>query len=208
MKYAILLSLVIMLFACGTKSNTAGTSEEPAVVSSDGYQLEPVEGTDLMKAEKYDPDGKLLEKGFFLNNLPEGTWYYYEHVRSNEFPKRVANYHQGVLNGPYLELTENGTISLQAYYLNNELTGHWGTYKFGRPLKTADYQNGILNGAYKEFSPTTGKLTKEISYKDGKEDGPYRFYNDSGEVTVEYTYENGEKVSGGIIESDRPNPPK
>lgn len=208
MRYLVILSFVITLFACGTKDNSADASAEPAIVSSEGYQLEPVAGTDLMQAEKYDPDGKLLEKGFFLNNLPEGTWYYYEHVNSNEFPKRVANYHQGVLNGPYLELAGNGTIVLQAYYLNNELTGHWGTYKFGRPLKTADYQNGILNGAYREYSPTTGKLTKEISYKNGKEDGPYRFYNDNGDVTVEYLYEDGEKVSGGIIESDRPNTPK
>jgi antitoxin component YwqK of YwqJK toxin-antitoxin module len=203
-----MLALVCVLFACGGEGSSGTAAESPAAVSDAGYTLEPVPGSDLMLAVKYDADGIMQEKGFFLNNLPEGTWYYYEHLRTKEFPKRIATYHQGVLNGPYLELSESGTVVLQAYYLNNELTGYWGSYKFGRPLKTADYKQGILDGVYREYVPSTGKLQKEIHYKNGKEDGPYRFFNNDGEVTLEYTYKDGEKISGGMIDSEKPNPPR
>ncbi|PHN04608.1 hypothetical protein CRP01_21635 [Flavilitoribacter nigricans DSM 23189 = NBRC 102662] len=196
------------VFSCGPGE---APPPPPAPVSTEGatagYTLESLPRTDLMKAFKYDPEGQVLEMGYFLDDRPEGTWYYYEHP-TKEFPKRIVSYHAGILNGPYMELTENGTVSLQAYYENNELNGHWGTYKFGRPIKTADYENGILEGFYREYTTTAGKLQKEIHYKNGKEDGPYRFYNDRGEITLEYTYKNGEKVGGGVIESDRPNVPR
>lgn len=207
MRRLIILSFIVTLSACGSSDNSNNAAVTSTTGSTAGYTLEPMEGTTMMKASKYDAEGKILEKGYFFNNLPEGTWYYYEH-RTKEFPKRVISYHQGILNGPYMELSEQGSVILQAYYENNELNGHWGTYKFGRPIKTADYVNGILNGIYQEYTSSTGKLLKEIEYKDGKEDGFYRFFNDDGDVTLEYTYKNGEKVGGGIIEGDRPNEPR
>lgn len=207
MRRLMVLSFIVTIFACGPGETPDPPAQVSTVGSTAGYTLEPIPGSDMVKAVKVDENGVVQEKGFFLNDLPEGTWYYFE-PRYVEFPKRIISYHQGVMNGPYFELSESGTIVLQAYYENNELNGHWGTYKFGRPLKTADYKQGVLDGIYQEYTTSTGKLAKEIQYKNGKEDGYYRFLNDDGEVTLEYTYKNGEKVGGGMIEGDGPNEPK
>lgn len=207
MKNSLYVFLIVSVFACQSPDPGPVEGAAAPAVSTDGYELEPVAGTDLVSATKYEADGKLLEKGFFLNDQLEGTWSYYEHP-TKEYPKRMANYHQGILQGPYLEFTEQGNIILKAYYQNNQLHGPWGAYKFGRPLKTANYVHGILDGVYREYTNNTGKLQKEIQYKNGKEHGTYRFFNDDGEVTLEYVYENGEKISGGIIETGSANAPK
>lgn len=200
MRSLVILFCTLTLLACGSgESGTAGQDASSATTSESEYTLEPIAGSDLVKALKYAEDGTISEQGYFLNNLPEGTWLFYEHT-GKEFPKRIATYHRGAFQGPYLELTENGAITLQAHYENNELHGPWGSYKFSRPLKTAHYKHGLLDGVYREYTEGNGKLQKEIHYKDGKEHGIYRFYNEEGAVTLEYTYENGERVSGGIVE--------
>ena len=90
-------------------------------------------------------------------------------------------------------------MSLRATYQNNKLHGFWGKYSFGRPEMEAFYKDGQLNGPYYEYDTHDGKLQKEINYKNGKQDGKYRFYNEEGKVTVEYDYRDGEKVGGGIV---------
>lgn len=208
MKRLIILPFVLLLFCFGCENNSSGSGTEPATaISTAGYQLEPLEGSDLVLATKYSEEGELLEKGFFKDNLPEGTWFYYDY-RTKANPKRVVSYIQGVANGPYMEMSELGQIELHAYYKNNKLDGPWAVYKFGRAVKKAEYKNGLLDGVYQEFTNSTGKLMKEIHYVEGVENGPYRFFNDHGDLTMEYQYENGEKVSGGIIDTDRPNEPR
>lgn len=188
--------IVAAMWAC--QSGSQGL-QEASLPSMEGYELEPIPGTELVRATKKDADGQLLETGFLQNNKMQGTWLYYEHT-TKDFPKRVINYQQGVAQGLYLEMTERGQIDLQAFYENNELHGLWGIYKFGRPVKTANYKHGILDGVYREYALTNGKLQKEIYYKDGKEDGPYRYFNEDGEIMVEYEFRNGEKVSGGVVD--------
>jgi len=40
----------------------------------------------------------------------------------------------------------------------------------------------------------------EAEYKNGKQDGMYKYYDEDGKVVMEYVYKDGEKVSGGMKE--------
>ena len=196
------LLLLGLTFACDAPQQSGGE----ATVTTDGYEVETVPGTGLQKLSKSDPAGYLIEQGYLADGVKNGAWTTF-HPEKN-LPKTIMNYVNGAATGLYLELNDRGQIELMANYKNNMLDGPWGKYKFGRPVQTATYEEGQLNGLYQEYNDRDGKIRKEITYKNGEYDGPYRFFNENGEVTVEYIYQNGEKVSGGMINPDAPNEPK
>ncbi|MCB0609413.1 MAG: hypothetical protein H6562_07860 [Lewinellaceae bacterium] len=183
-----------LLVACGKTE----APPERAQTADGEYTLEDVPGTTIKLALKKDGQGKILEEGYVDNGVKTGVWMTFD--KSEEFPKTLISYVNGIAEGPYFEFNDRGQIELKANYKNNKLDGPWGRYSFGRPLSTAGYKNGELDGIYREFDMREGKIQKEIYYKDGKEDGPYRYFNDQGEVTVEYNFKNGEKVGGGMVE--------
>jgi antitoxin component YwqK of YwqJK toxin-antitoxin module len=45
----------------------------------------------------------------------------------------------------------------------------------------------------------TGNVKKEVHYKNGLQHGLFRYYDPDGNLTLEYEYRDGEKVSGGIV---------
>ena len=59
---------------------------------------------------------------------------------------------------------------------------------------------GKIDGLYREYHTSNGKLQKEIAYKDGVQHGMFRQYNDEEKLIMEYEYNEGEKVSGGVVE--------
>lgn len=178
----------LILFACqpGTNNGEAMPSDLA------DYEITDIPGSPMKKAVKKYVDGTVLEEGRLLNGLRSGTWFTYP--IAGTFPEKIMTYAQGMANGPYFELNERGQIEIEAYYKNNQLHGDWAEYKFGRPIKEASYQEGQLNGVYREYKTGTGKVQKEIEYKDGKMDGRYLFYDDDGNVILDYQYKNGEKV--------------
>ena len=193
--------LATLLVSC----NNAGGGSAPTVDAS-GYILEDIPGSNLQRATMEDENGNLIEAGFLENGVKVGTWTIYK--AGNEFPQKIISYVNGQYTGPYLEFNDRGQLELKAGYLNNKLHGSWGKYRFGRPEQTANYVNGELDGTYKEYFTRDGKIQKEVNYKNGKEHGLMRYYNEAGEVTVEYQSEYGEKVGGGILNPDTPNEPK
>lgn len=211
----VLSCIILLLQACGETSNvpTADmgaaevetTDETPATNSeTEGFFTEEVPGTELTRVFREDKDGNIVEDGFLKNGVKQGPWLTYERVFI--YPKSLTHYENGIVNGIYMEFTTSGQVALQAVYRNNQLNGPWSRYKGGRMEASAYYQDGELHGVYKEFMPLFGRLQKEIHYKNGQQDGPYRYYDDEGRITMEYMYKKGEKVSGGIV--DPPREPK
>ncbi|MEL7159304.1 MAG: hypothetical protein AAFN92_00990, partial [Bacteroidota bacterium] len=72
----------------------------------------------------------------------------------------------------------------------------------GRPEQTATYVDGQLDGALATFDYRNNKIKQEVTYKNGVLDGPMRYFNEEGEVTLQYLYKDGEKISGGIVEPE------
>lgn len=172
-------------------------SAPPVPADLEGFTSEQVAGSDAVRVTKKDGGDFLTEQGFLVNGAKDGTWTTYH--PENKI-KIITNYIDGKKNGIHMELTNRGQIELLANYTNDQYDGPYAKYKFGRPQEEMTYVNGKLDGEMKVYFNSGGKLQKLITYKNGVQDGPLKFYDEEGNVTLEYTYKNGEKVSGGIVE--------
>lgn len=193
MRILLLLPLLFFLFfACGE-------APAPAAQESidEGVTLEAVPGSVVQQFTRRDPVGNVVERGFLRDGVRTGAWAAYTPERNA--PEKTYSYVDGVLNGPYLEFDDRGRIQLAANYRAGQLHGPYGTFRIGTPTLTATYVDGQLHGPMAEYFSRNGKIKQEVNYKMGKKHGLLRYFNEEGEVTLEYTYENDEKISGGIV---------
>jgi antitoxin component YwqK of YwqJK toxin-antitoxin module len=195
MRYLLYFSLSLIFLACNGSTTPAPVK---ALVDGTEYELTEVAGTAAQHAVRRDPLGKIIEEGYIQNGVKQGAWTTY--TTDSYLPETVTSYVDGVLNGPYLEFDPQGRVTLMANYRANQYHGPFAKYRIGRPEQTAVYVDGKLDGVFAEFDFRNGKIKQEVHYKMGVQHGPLRYYNEAGEVTLEYLYQDGERVSGGIIE--------
>ena len=198
MRILFLAASIVFFSACSNDSAAVGAEAGTEQFDGAGYSSEDIPGTQYKRVTKRGVDNTMQEEGMVRNGVREGTWIIYH--PDGIFPEKIITYADGKYNGPYIEFNERGQLELRATYMNNVLDGPWGKYRFGRPETEASYKNGKFDGAYKEYDIQSGKLVKEVNYKEGKQHGMLRFFNEAGEVTLEYEYKDGEKVAGGIVE--------
>jgi antitoxin component YwqK of YwqJK toxin-antitoxin module len=193
MKYLIFMFFCFSITACSNKgaNNAAGS------IDLTGFEEENVPGANAIKVIKKDQAGKTLEEGFISNGQRTGTWIVYH--PDNDRIKSITNYINGDINGYHLEFTNRGQIEFKGAYQENEYNGKVSKYKFGRVLEEFQYNEGELDGQFSIFSDR-GKIQRKGSYKKGKQDGLLQYFDDEGNVTLQYEYKNGEKISGGIVE--------
>lgn len=206
MRIAFFLAIIAFTFSnCDQSSSVAATAENE-IVTTDAtttdldtvnYIHESIPGSDIQFVKLMDGEGNIQESGMMLNGHKTGTWTY-NHPGTN-YPKTITSFVNGLRNGPYFELNDRGQTTIMAYYKNNKLNGPWAKFRFGKAEMSVDYVNGLMDGIYREIDFKNGKLKKEVSFKNGKEDGFMRYYGDDGQVSVEYKYKDGKKISGGIV---------
>lgn len=189
------LLLPLALLACDQSGTTVPAN---TAVDLEGFTSEQLAGTDVVRVEKRDDGGQLLEEGFIKNGVKEGTWITYDQGNL----KTITNYIDGQLNGLHLELDNQKRLVAQTGYKNGALHGKALKFKFSRPLQEFNYVNGQLNGFYREYFENSGKLRSEEEYKNGKREGIRRIFNSDGDVVMEETYKNDKKVSGGIVPAE------
>ena len=194
MKSTLFVLATVFIMACGGSS---GGGSGPAA-NLDGFDSQDA-GNGISYVEKKDASGNLLESGYIANGSKSGNWMTYYNGKDAGRIKTIASYTNGILNGPYFELSTRGQIDSQSDYQANKYHGKVTTYKFGRPLAVKEYKNGNLNGVSIDYY-SDGVVQKEINFKDGKQHGTMKWFNEEGDLTMEYEYKNGEKVSGGIVE--------
>lgn len=190
----LLFGLLVCCASCG--SSTSNAPAAPADLA--GFEMTD-RGNGISIATKRGTDATtIVEQGALLNGLKNGTWSTYH--ADNGRVKSITSYIKGKKNGPHLEFTNRGQIELNANYVDDIFDGKYAAYKFGtRPVKEIDYKMGKIHGFYRDYHASNGKLQKEIEYKDGVQHGTFRQYNDEEKLIMEYVYENGEKVSGGVV---------
>ncbi len=191
MKYSILI-LIVFVISCSDAPAPSGTA-----LDLTGYEQFKVNGTSTEYAVRKANNGAMLAEGMVVSGVQNGIWMTYFPDNNNKI-KTIANYVNGNMNGPYLELNDRGQIEKKINYLNSQIHGTYAEFKFGRPLKEYQYDEGVLDGLSKEYN-NRGKLIKETNYKKGKLHGIIKQYDDDGNVILEYEYKNGEKISGGIV---------
>lgn len=202
----IILFLLLLLGAAACKNSTApgnpGTSSEPVqpAASEDygNYELTPLPGTKMRRAIlRNQANGKVLEQGYLdENNRKTGEWL--AMYPKTGLPYKLITYEAGVQNGLYIFFNEIGQITLLATYKDNQLDGYWVKYRFGRPEEEAEYKAGKMHGTHRQYFVREGWLQFTTEYQDGIQHGMYRAYDKDGEVTLEYEFRNGEKISGGM----------
>ncbi len=193
--YSIFSMAILTLFIFSSCGNSGGSSGASANLT--GYKTESLGGSAELAIKK-DGAGNLAETGYTANGKKNGAWMTYHPEEGNRI-KTLSSYTDGQLNGPHLEFSTRGQIEKKIEYKAGKYHGTFATYKFGRPEKISNYVNGELDGKYEEYN-SAGKLMKEVNFKNGKQDGKLKYFDEEGNVTLEYEYKNGEKVSGGIID--------
>lgn len=191
------LLLALSFFACQEATRPERVVEK-ATFEDKEFETTPIDGSDALRVERRGPQGRVIEQGFVLNGLKQGTWTTYN--VDSKAPQTIISYIDGALNGPYIEMDDLGRFALIANYKANVLDGPYGKYKIGRPELIANYVDGQLDGPMAEYNYRNNKLKQEVNYKMGKKHGAMRYFNEEGKITVEYIYEEDERVSGGIME--------
>lgn len=187
MKNLFFISIILFLCAC----NSGGSGERLK-----GYANESIPGSSATVAVAGGLANGDYQKGIARDGAKNGMWVEY-YPEGNI--KTISNYVDGKLALAKLEFSDRGQITKQTEYLNDQLHGTFIEYKNGRILQERNYSEGQLHGEFKKYTDR-GKLQQSGSFKDGKQHGSLKYYNEEEEVMMEYMYENGEKVSGGIKE--------
>lgn len=199
MRFYILLFIPFLFLACGGGESSAPATVVPADFT--GYTAKAVPGSSAQKMTRVNENGEVVEEGFVVNGKRDGVWYTFHGKTETERLKSLVTYVDGIKNGPSVEFSDRGQVTIQCFYTNDQYDGIWTKYRFGsRKEKEASYKNGVLDGMYREYHQSNGKILKEVPYVNGKMHGKYRQFNDSDELVMEYEYNMGEKVAGGVAQ--------
>lgn len=188
--------LALLLISCGG-SNSANQSSENAISEESqipgnailqDYQAVP----GLQKAVVKSGDMTTGE-GDFLNGRYHGSWIEYE---TDGKVKSITTYFKGQKQGVELIFDNSGYVASKAYYHQDVLNGEYLKYKRRRIVERLNYANGVLDGLQQKFYGNADMtLMEESNYVAGKIDGVARWYDQEGNLTIEYEYDMGTLVS-------------
>lgn len=162
-----------------------------------GFELTAIPNSSTQHAIRKDANGQIAIEGYVTDNKRSGQWIEFSPEGDITL---IENYVNGLREGWSFKMITRGQIDQKARYHLGSLNGPWIQYKFGKIIEERTYTMGNLDGTVKTYDDRTWKLKQEVQYKDGKQHGYFRYYDEEGNVTLEYEYKNGEKVSGGIVE--------
>ena len=145
------------------------------------YKLGIEDGYD----RRYDSDGTLTLDECYKDGKRDGKWT--QHLSSNLGDMvRISFYKNGLPDGQWSETWKDGKPEKSTTYKNDEKNGEEITYfTDGTPEKSSNYLNGKLNGVTKEFYFGSGQCKSEYTFKNGKREGAYKRYFDTGKLREE-----------------------
>lgn len=195
MRYLLLVFVLVNLLTSCKQEPAA-----PQNLDLQDFKIQDIPGSDMKRATLMDVKGKIKEEGTILNGRKHGMWVIYH--KDRDMPASVGNYVNGVANGPLFEFGQYGHLEHMCGYTNNVLNGRFAKLKNIRKTEEGTYENGVLEGNFKKYyEGRDAAVQQELTYKQNKLDGDVIYYNEKGEVTMKYVYKNGEKISGGIVNS-------
>ncbi|SRR6056297_215774 len=186
--------LSIFLLSCnGEKSTVSGSDSGTSYKLPASYESEVIsEDLQYVSLTK----GEYLKvEGYIRKGQQDGVWIYYYPDRRKI--QRIEPYNLGKLHGFVKEFSLNGNMTLFAEYKDGLQDGIYQEYKFGYPLATATFKAGNLDGArliYFSDKDNLGTVQQKIQYSDGVKSGLHQYFNDKGEVVLEYEYKDGERI--------------
>lgn len=199
--------------------------QDGSVESEKEYKMGIEDGFDR---RYHHETGKLTIDTYYKEGKPEGRWV--EHLEGNVGNvTRISNYKNGLRDGEWSETSADGKPRGKSSYKEGKKDGVWITYrkdgsqekkttykndlKNGEEIiyftdgtvdKSINYVNDKRNGVTKEYYFTSGKTTpkSEYTYKEGKQNGEYKCFDQDGKLKEEGRCENGTEVYRKLYHSN------
>ncbi len=189
MKKSIFFLSTLFFYAC-----ESATMEPPNITVEDmpaGAIQEVFEdNTAMMKVTVNNADGKMSAHGIYKNGKREGSW---TELHPNGHVKSVTGYVNGLKEGQSVEIDNRGQLLERFTYHNGKLDGSYTKYNRTRIKEVKNYKNGLLEGKVEVFYDNA-KVMEESYYKNGKRDGIAKWYDQEGNLSIEYTYVKGDWI--------------
>jgi antitoxin component YwqK of YwqJK toxin-antitoxin module len=141
--------------------------------------------------KKDDVSQKIIYKGTFKDDKPQGLFFYY-YKNSDSIRTKTEFRQAGKMAYVTMYHLSTGKIQAKGKYLNEEKDSVWNFYdEKGVLISTESYLNGKKNGPSKVFYEN-GVVSEEKSFKNGLEEGPFKLLYDDKKVKAEGTYLKGQ----------------
>ncbi len=185
----ILFAIVFLTFLAGCGNNPPPKTTSPEKAVTEPAPATPT-GTPVLTETK-DATGKVLSSGYLLDGMKESSWLeYYD----TGVIKTLTTYYHDKKEGVAIEFTNNGSVSKRSMYHNDVREGEYKEYNYGNVHEERTYVNGKIDGTVRIYYDTNLKLMEESMYKNGVRDGVSKWYDQNGNLTIQYNYKNGELV--------------
>jgi antitoxin component YwqK of YwqJK toxin-antitoxin module len=191
------------------------------------YKDNKLEGANI----GYHPNGKVKKTGRYAADLYVGVWIeYYDNGQildsgayNNEgasFGKWVSYHKNGKLKqvttydakgkklGDVKEYDVDGTLSVSYVYADSKLTAYTFYDKKGTVVSSGKEKGGVL--IYKAYYPDGKTLSAEGTFKNGLQEGEWKFYNANNYLESKNQYAKGELdglcvnyYSTGVVQSEK-----
>ena len=190
MKKVIIVLVLGVFIACDKQQIISNDGEMMPLIPA-AAQLEPYEdGSGLVRVTTYATEGNVLEQGDYMNNLREGI---YTEFHPNGYIKSTVGYVHGKKQGQLITMDNRGQLLVRSTYHNDILHGSYVKYNRSRIKETKEYVNGTVSGQVEKFY-ANGKVMERSNYTDGMLNGVAKWYDQQGNLSIEYTYNMGELV--------------
>ncbi|MCR6639615.1 MAG: toxin-antitoxin system YwqK family antitoxin [Sporocytophaga sp.] len=141
----------------------------------------------------YDTDGKLNMHLVYKNGLLNG-------LQRNYYPNGTISYEvektDGKETGVCKKYYENGSFKEQSYYVKGKLEGPLETWHYNnQKASITHYKNNQKHGEKKNWYKN-GQLSLSGSYFLDQENGKWQFFDTTGTLIEERSYEKGNRIQG------------
>lgn len=180
--------LALVICACGG-SKTSIPVEGNQIPG--GAIIQDYEGISGLQKVMVKVGDVTVGEGDFLNGLYHGTWTSYS---NDGWPQSITTYFEGKKQGVQLLFDNIGYVQTKASFFDDELNGEYLVYNRRKIVERRTYSNGVLHGLQERFY-VDGTKMEESTYVNGKIDGIARWYDEAGNLSIEYEYNMGELVN-------------
>ena len=179
---------ILFLASCNTQP------QRPQVIAEDipagAIQTPFDDNPTMVKVTVEDANAKIIAYGIYVNGVREGSW---TELHPNGHVKSVTGYVNGVKEGQSVEIDNKGQLLERFTYHNGELGGVYTKYNRSRIKEIKNYKNGLLEGKVEIFYDNA-KVMEESYYENGKRNGVAKWYDQDGNLSIEYNYVDGEWI--------------
>ncbi|MEM6724030.1 MAG: hypothetical protein AAF598_08330 [Bacteroidota bacterium] len=198
MKDLLLLAFLISIFSCTNGEYQSPINPDPSITpetaSAEATALPYSEDASLQLSSLINAENQMIDQGLLNNGRKHGAWLNYTDTYNRQNLNTVYNYIDGTKHGPYLIMDNGASLKETGTYYEGQLHGTRTVFARGKIVETVNFQKGQLHGLTTRFYDDGKTKKEEGNYLNGKRDGIHKWFDQEGQVIIEYTYKDGEQV--------------